>query len=246
MPPPRHARPTRPHGLPALRWSGRREHLAWKGRHHRAEADCRAVLAVMHAIANASPAHRRANAREVRRSRSCGQRRGGSPTRWPRRETRRARGTRARPRRRWIGVSRRFSATRARGTERSSRRSPGWGAGAAEERGAKRWRPTTAKCTTVGRRRPRVINPGAGGVQFSRVRAQRWRKHPQHAVVLVIVGRVSAFRSVVTTARAAPTPFSESTNGDANHEEPTRQGLGQLAVRSGSSPRSRYDRDGWR
>ena len=43
---------------------------------------------------------------------------------------------------------------------------------------------------------------------MSRVRAQRWRKHLHHAVVLAIDGRASAFGSVVTTARAAPTEYS--------------------------------------
>ena len=43
----------RPGGRHSLADAMRREDLVWKGRHHRAEADCRAVLAVMHAIANA-------------------------------------------------------------------------------------------------------------------------------------------------------------------------------------------------
>ena len=43
----------RPGGRHSLADAMRREGLAWEGRHHRAEADCRAVLAVMHAVANA-------------------------------------------------------------------------------------------------------------------------------------------------------------------------------------------------
>ena len=37
----------RPKGPPSLADAMRRERLAWEGRHHRAEADCRAVLALM-------------------------------------------------------------------------------------------------------------------------------------------------------------------------------------------------------
>ena len=43
----------RPGGRHSLADAMRREGLEWEGRHHRAEADCRAVLALMHAIANA-------------------------------------------------------------------------------------------------------------------------------------------------------------------------------------------------
>ena len=43
----------RPGGRHSLADAMRREGLAWEGRHHRAEADCRAVLAVMRAIAHA-------------------------------------------------------------------------------------------------------------------------------------------------------------------------------------------------
>ena len=42
----------RPGGRHSLADAMRREGLAWEGRHHRAEADCRAVLAVMRAIAD--------------------------------------------------------------------------------------------------------------------------------------------------------------------------------------------------
>lgn len=43
------ARPWRRHSLAAAM---RRERLTWEGRHHRAEADCRAVLAVMRRLAD--------------------------------------------------------------------------------------------------------------------------------------------------------------------------------------------------
>ena len=43
----------RPGGRHSLADAMRGEGLEWEGRHHRAEADCRAVLVVMHAIANA-------------------------------------------------------------------------------------------------------------------------------------------------------------------------------------------------
>ena len=43
----------RPGGRHSLADAMRCERLEWEGRHHRAEADCRAVLALMHAIANA-------------------------------------------------------------------------------------------------------------------------------------------------------------------------------------------------
>ena len=43
----------RPGGRHSLADAMRREGLEWEGRHHRAEADCRAVLALMHALANA-------------------------------------------------------------------------------------------------------------------------------------------------------------------------------------------------
>ena len=43
----------RPGGRHSLAEAMRREGLEWEGRHHRAEADCRALLAVMHALANA-------------------------------------------------------------------------------------------------------------------------------------------------------------------------------------------------
>lgn len=42
----------RPSGRHSLADAMRREGLEWEGRHHRAEADCRAVLSVMRAIAN--------------------------------------------------------------------------------------------------------------------------------------------------------------------------------------------------
>ena len=46
------ARPWRRHSLAAAM---RRERLAWEGPHHRAEADCRAVLAVMRRLADPRP-----------------------------------------------------------------------------------------------------------------------------------------------------------------------------------------------
>ena len=57
-------------GRHSLAGAMRREGLAWEGRHHRAEADCRAVLAVMRAIARAglAPGSRRAD----RSSDRCG------------------------------------------------------------------------------------------------------------------------------------------------------------------------------
>ena len=56
--------------------------------------------------------------------------------------------------------------------------------------------------------RHRVIKPDAGGIQVSRIRAQRWRKRPGQAVMPMTDGRRSALQRVVSAARIALAPYS--------------------------------------
>ena len=60
----------------------------------------------------------------------------------------------------------------------------------------------------IGHCRPPVINPDTGGVQVWHIRARRWRKRPNQAVLVAPVGRTAAITSKVPTARAPPTRFS--------------------------------------
>ena len=61
---------------------------------------------------------------------------------------------------------------------------------------------------TLGHRRRRVIKPNVGGTEVRRLRAWRWRKRPDRAVVPATGGRNSAIASVVPVARAALTRLS--------------------------------------
>lgn len=67
--------------------------------------------------------------------------------------------------------------------------------------------------TVSWRRRSRsirstVIKPDAGGVKVWRVRAHRWRKHPDYAIQAAAISRTAARASIVPSATAAPTSFS--------------------------------------
>lgn len=67
--------------------------------------------------------------------------------------------------------------------------------------GSERW-------ATHGHRGRPVINPNTGGVQVGRIRARRWRKRLNQTAVVATVDGTVAVASVVPTASAAPTRFS--------------------------------------